>query len=67
VGYDQWGRPIYGNSGSTYSYGGQYPNNSGFNGGYQYGGQYAQGSSWDYDGDGIANSRDRWPNDPRYR
>lgn len=61
VGYDSWGRPIYGNSGSTYSYGGQYPY-SVYNGG-----QYAQGSSWDYDGDGIANSRDRWPNDPRYR
>ena len=47
MGYDSWGRPIYGNSG-TYAYGGTY------------------GSTWDRDGDGIANTRDRWPNDRRY-
>lgn len=30
---------------------------------------YAQNSrrSWDRDGDGIANNRDRYPDDPRYR
>lgn len=43
VGYDAWGRPVYGQ-----------PRN------------YAWGSSWDSDGDGIANTRDRWPNDSRY-
>lgn len=55
IGYDSWGRPIYGSSGMS-SFGGQYP----------YGGQYA-GRGWDHDGDGVANARDRWPNDPRYR
>ncbi len=49
VGYDQWGRPVYGSAP-------QYP----------YGGGYAYGNSWDRDGDGIANSRDRWPDDRRY-
>jgi hypothetical protein len=30
-------------------------------------GTYAYGgNSWDRDGDGIANTRDRWPNDRRY-
>ena len=49
IGYDSWGRPIYGQA-RTYGYG-------------NYG---AYGNSWDRDGDGIANTRDRWPNDPRY-
>ncbi|MBI5276209.1 MAG: hypothetical protein HY854_07085 [Burkholderiales bacterium] len=55
VGYDQWGRPIYG---TNYSYGSSYP---------YYGSNYAWGNGWDRDGDGISNSRDRWPDDPRYR
>jgi len=45
IGYDTWGRPIYGSAPGTYAFG---------------------GNSWDRDGDGIANTRDRWPNDPRY-
>lgn len=55
VGYDQWGRPVYGNN--SYSYSAPV---------YSWG-QYAQNRSWDYDGDGVSNSRDRWPTDPRYR
>lgn len=47
VGYDSWGRPIYGQAG-----------------------QYAYGTrpynSWDRDGDGVANSRDRWPDHRNY-
>lgn len=68
IGYDAWGRPVYNtsqyNSPNTYSYGGQYP--------YTYGGQYPYGTysyggrTWDRDGDGVANSRDRWPDDSRY-
>jgi hypothetical protein len=57
VGYDQWGRPIYG-SAPQYPYGGNYAYGS------NYGSTY--GNSWDRDGDGIANSRDRWPDDSRY-
>lgn len=52
IGYDQWGRPVYGQSqyGTTTRYG-----------------NYAYGTStWDRDGDGIANTRDRWPDDRRY-
>ena len=56
VGYDTWGRPIYG---TVHSNTGQYAY-----GGSTYGSTY--GSTWDRDGDGIANTRDRWPNDPRY-
>lgn len=75
VGYDSWGRPIYG---SAQTYGGaqvygsnQYPytygsGNTASQYPYSYG-NYAYGSrSWDRDGDGIANSRDRWPDDSRY-
>ena len=60
MGYDAWGRPVYSSSTSTpaYVYGGTYPYNSG----------YAYNSrSWDRDGDGVSNGRDRWPDDPRYR
>jgi hypothetical protein len=57
VGYDQWGRPLYNSGAVTYgTYGGHY------NGNYAYG-----GNTWDADGDGVANHRDRWPNDARYR
>lgn len=56
VGYDSWGRPVYGST-QTYSY----PSTT-----YPYGGSYAYGNSWDRDGDGIANTRDRWPDDRRY-
>lgn len=52
IGYDAWGRPVYG---TAYS-------NSGL---YAYG-STTYGSTWDRDGDGISNTRDRWPNDPRY-
>jgi hypothetical protein len=48
VGYDTWGRPIYGTP-QAYSY-----NYYGYN-------------SWDRDRDGVPNSRDRWPDDARYR
>ena len=63
VGYDQWGRPVYGTaSAGSYAYGANnypYPN-----GDYAYGtGTYRR---WDRDGDGVPNSRDRWPDDPRY-
>lgn len=56
VGYDQWGRPIYGQvyGNSGYAYGSQYA----------YGGQYRR---WDRDGDGVANRDDRYPDDPRWR
>jgi hypothetical protein len=66
MGYDAWGRPVYSSSTSTpaYVYGGNYPYNSG----YAYNNGYAYNSrSWDRDGDGISNGRDRWPDDPRYR
>jgi hypothetical protein len=33
---------------------------------YAYGGTYNGYNSWDRDGDGIANTRDRWPDDRRY-
>jgi len=46
VGYDSWGRPIYGQG--HYAYGGQSYN------------------AWDRDGDGVANSRDRWPDNRNY-
>lgn len=55
VGHDSYGRPVYGNT--TIS---SYPANP-----YPYGG-YASGNSWDRDGDGVANTRDRWPDDSRY-
>jgi hypothetical protein len=52
TGYDQWGRPIYGTTTyGTTTYG---SNTYGYN-------------SWDRDGDGVANNRDRWPDDRRYR
>ena len=67
--YDQYGRQVYVQTQpySTiigYDQWGRplYSTNS-----YPYSGQYAYGgSTWDYDGDGVSNSRDRWPNDPRY-
>ncbi|HEX2546714.1 MAG TPA: hypothetical protein VHL79_17665 [Ramlibacter sp.] len=52
VGYDQWGRPVYGNTTTTTTYGTTY--------GYS-------GRGWDRDGDGVANHQDRWPDDRRYR
>ena len=69
VGYDQWGRPVYGHAQTQqqivgydqwgrpiygYSQSNQTPH-------YAYGNR-----SWDRDGDGVANSRDRWPDDRRY-
>lgn len=46
IGYDNWGRPVYGTTRSNnYAWG---------------------GNTWDRDGDGIANTRDRWPDDRRY-
>jgi hypothetical protein len=51
VGYDQWGRPIYGASpygSNTY-------------------GNYAYANPNDRDGDGVLNRYDRWPDDRRYR
>jgi hypothetical protein len=56
VGYDQWGRPVYGNT-STY---GTYGNGSSY-------GNYAYRTPDDRDGDGVPNWNDRWPDDPRYR
>jgi hypothetical protein len=61
MGYDAWGRPVYNSAVTTspgYVYGGTYP----YNNNYAY-----SGRSWDRDGDGISNGRDRWPDDPRYR
>lgn len=56
TGYDQWGRPIYGTTTySTTTYGTT-----------TYGNNVYSGRSWDRDGDGVANSRDRWPDDRRY-
>lgn len=61
VGYDSWGRPVYGQRQyGTTQYGTPQYGTS------QYG-TYAYGTnSWDRDGDGIANTRDRWPDDRRY-
>jgi hypothetical protein len=53
VGYDQWGRPIYGNT-TTYGSYGTY-------------GNYAYANPNDRDRDGVVNWNDRWPDDPRYR
>lgn len=50
VGYDSWGRPVY--SASTQPY---YGSN-----------RYDGRNSWDRDGDGVADVRDRWPSDSRY-
>jgi hypothetical protein len=63
TGYDAWGRPIYGGA----TYGNVYPSYGTY--GYSYPStQYSYNTrSWDYDGDGVSNTRDRWPNDPRYR
>lgn len=47
VGYDSWGRPVYGTT--------------------RYNNYALGGTNWDRDGDGIANTRDRWPDDRRYR
>lgn len=59
---DAWGRPVYT---QPYSYGQQYPQDRAY--GYGSYGTYAYGgSTWDRDGDGISNSRDRWPDDRRY-
>lgn len=54
TGYDQWGRPIYGTVQGSTTYGTPY-------GTYGY-----SGGTWDRDGDGVANTRDRWPDDRRY-
>lgn len=56
AGYDAYGRPIYrdGNGNITYIGGST-------SGNYAY-----SNRSWDRDGDGIANNRDRWPDDRRY-
>ena len=55
VGYDAWGRPVYTPPAATFGTTPSYP-------GYAY-----NRNNWDYDGDGVANNRDRWPGDPRYR
>lgn len=52
VGYDSWGPPIYGQAG-------QYAYNQPYYGTQPY-------NSWDRDGDGVANSRDRWPDHRAY-
>lgn len=65
IGYDSWGRPIYGQSGA-YGQGYGQSGTYGQSGAYAYGGS-VYGSSWDRDGDGVANRHDRWPDDPRYR
>jgi hypothetical protein len=80
VTYDQWGRPVYNSQvyngqvlqgqvyGSGYGQYGystqpQYPTYGTYgSGNYAYG----YGNSWDRDGDGISNTRDRWPDDRRY-
>ena len=71
MGYDSWGRPIYGTHGTQQqqqqivgydSWGRPIYGNSGS---YAYGTQ-PRTSTWDRDGDGIPNSRDRWPDDSRY-
>jgi hypothetical protein len=62
VGYDQWGRPVYGSTSASVYGANNYPYP---NGNYAYGsGTYRR---WDRDGDGIANRDDRYPDDPRYR
>jgi hypothetical protein len=81
VTYDQWGRPVYNSQvyqGQVYQgqvYNGGY-GSYGYSTAPQYpaygtygSGNYAYGygtNSWDRDGDGISNSRDRWPDDRRY-
>lgn len=52
VGYDQWGRPLYGTTTTTTTYGTVHG---------------SLGSPGDRDGDGVANVNDRWPDDRRYR
>lgn len=58
VGYDAWGRPVYGTT-STTTYGtyGTYGSN----------GNSAYATRNDRDGDGVVNWNDRYPDDPRYR
>ena len=56
AGYDANGRPLYRDAYGNYTYTQPFG-----------GGSYAySGRSWDRDGDGIANARDRWPDDRRY-
>ena len=80
--YDQYGRQVYVQQqtnpyyGSQYGQYGQYGSQYGSQTiiGYDswgrpiYGSSYGgyTGRAWDSDGDGVANSRDRWPSDPRY-
>jgi hypothetical protein len=70
VGYDSWGRPVYGNATQPQpaqritgydSWGRPIYGNAGV---YAYGNN---NNNWDRDGDGVANHRDRWPDDARYR
>lgn len=60
---DQYGRHIVQSNGTGYqtdAWGRPVYNTTPY-GTYAYG-----GSNWDRDGDGIANTRDRWPDDRRY-
>jgi hypothetical protein len=64
--YDQWGRQVFVQGAQQ-----QQQQIVGYDqwGRPVYGtsGQYAYGNrSWDRDGDGVSNSRDRWPDDRRY-
>ncbi|MBC5764671.1 hypothetical protein [Ramlibacter albus] len=69
VGYDSWGRPVYG---STYGYGTNTQQIVGYDswgrpiygnsGTYAYGGAYS-----DRDRDGVPDAYDRYPDNPRYR
>lgn len=66
VGYDQWGRPVYGQEQQIVGYDNYGRPIYGTPRAYVYGGQYPQYSSNDRDGDGVPNWRDRWPDDRRY-
>jgi hypothetical protein len=61
VAYDSAGRPLYRDAYGNYTYTQPYAYSQPFGGAYAY-----SGRTWDRDGDGIANARDRWPDDRRY-
>ena len=70
VGYDQWGRPVYGTQQQQPSHIVGYDQWGrpvyGNGGSYAYGGTWNGQNQWDRDGDGVANHQDRWPDDRRY-